>query len=448
MKDGLDRNDQTREVIGKVAMRIGIIGAGVSGLVAAYRLNEEHDVTVFEANNYIGGHTNTIAVEENGKEINVDTGFIVFNDRTYPNFISLIDELGVASQKTQMSFSVRCEQTGLEYRGADLNGLFAQRKNLVNPRFLRLLYDLVRFKGVAAPLLESEKESESVRQFLARNNFSKQFVEQYFLPMGSAIWSCPFETFMEFPIRFIAEFYQNHGLLGVSDRPQWRVIKGGSKQYIAPLTNGFTDRIHLNSKISGVIREPNSVAIQATNGDSHEFDHVIFACHADQALAVLAESATATEKEILSCFPYEKNVARLHTQSDVLPKSRRAWACWNYLREKPSQSDAHAKATVTYNMNILQSLECQKTYCVTLNDTARIRDENILREIVYHHPTFNVRRREMQLRQADIIGPNRTSFCGAYWGNGFHEDGVKSAIAVVEGLTANANRRLPNEATC
>lgn len=428
-------------------MRIGIIGAGISGLTAAFRLYDEHDVSVFEANNYIGGHTNTITVEEDDKTVNVDTGFIVFNDRTYPNFISQMDELGVTSQETQMSFSVRCEQTGLEYRGADLNGLFAQRKNLLNPRFLRLLYDLVRFKGVAAPLLESEKETESVRQFLARNNFSKQFVEQYFLPMGSAIWSCPFETFMEFPIRFIAEFYQNHGLLGVSDRPQWRVIKGGSNQYIAPMTKRFNDKIHLNSKINRVMRGENSVTIQVNDNSRHEFDHVIFACHADQALSILGESATEMEREILSCFPYERNVARLHTQSDILPKNRRAWACWNYLREKPTQKDAFAKATVTYNMNILQSLDCRKTYCVTLNDAGRIRDENILREIVYHHPTFNVRRREMQLRHADIIGPNRTSYCGAYWGNGFHEDGVKSAITVVEGL-AKKHSQLTSGANC
>ena len=428
-------------------MRIGIIGGGISGLTAAYRLSPEHEVTVFEANDYIGGHTNTIAVDEDERTIDVDTGFIVFNDRTYPNFIALMDELGVASQKTQMSFSVRCEQTGLEYRGADFNGLFAQRKNLFSQKYLRLLYDLVRFKGIAAPLLESEEETESVGQFLQRNHFSQQFIDQYFLPMGSAIWSCPFETFMDFPIRFIAEFYQNHGLLGVSDRPQWRVIKGGSKQYIAPLTKRFADRINLNSRISRVIREQNFVTIDTKN-DRHQFDHVIFACHADQALNILSESATATEREILSAFPYERNVARLHTQNDVLPKSRRAWACWNYLREKPTEPNAFAKATVTYNMNILQSLDCQRTYCVTLNDTGRIRDENILREIIYDHPTFNVKRREMQSRQSEIIGPNRTSFCGAYWGNGFHEDGVNSALAIVEHFANVANNTPVHEVGC
>jgi len=331
----------------------------------------------------------------------------------------------------------------LEYRGADLSGIFAQRKNLLSPRFLRLLYDLVRFKKVASPLLDDPDERESVGQFLERNKFSQQFIDQYFLPMGSAIWSCPFAKFMDFPIRFVAEFYQNHGLLGVSDRPQWRVIKEGSKQYIEPLTRSFADRIQLNSRVTGFDRNENRVALMTGNGRD-EFDHVVFACHSDQALKIIGDQATPTEREILSCFPYEKNVALLHTQHDVLPRNRRAWACWNYLREvgQNSKSDnigSSAKATVTYNMNILQSLTCDKTYCVTLNDTGRIRDENVLGEFVYDHPTFDLNRRRMQLRHEELIGANRTSFCGAYWGNGFHEDGVNSALAVVSKLNADTS---------
>lgn len=411
-------------------MRVAIIGGGISGLVTGYRLNKNHDVTLFEANDYIGGHTNTIDVENDEGHFAVDTGFIVFNDRTYPNFIALMDELKVPSQPTRMSFSVSCEKTGLEYRGADFSGLFAQRRNLFNPRFLKLLLDLVRFNKAGEKLLKNEQENETVEEFFERNHFSSQFIEQYFLPMGAAIWSASFDTFKKFPIRFIAEFYQNHGLLGIGNRPQWRVISGGSRQYIAPLIQNWSKHIRTNQPIYGVQRTNSGVTILTKDGNPNTFDHVVFACHSDQALRILGEQASALETEILSAFPYHPNTALLHTQESVLPKNRRAWACWNYFQPKQVSSVAN----VTYNMNMLQSLRSKRTFCVTLNDDSRIRDENILGSFSYMHPTFEIRRKQMQARHHELINNTRTSFCGAYWGNGFHEDGVKSAIAVAEQL--------------
>ena len=321
-------------------MRIAIIGGGISGLTAGYRLHRQFDVTLFEANNYIGGHTNTINVPTDNGNVAVDTGFIVFNDRTYPNFIALLNELSVPFQETRMTFSVSCDQTGLEYSGTGLNGIFAQRKNILRPWFYRLLMDFVRFKKDAERLLESDQPQESVGDFFQRGNYSQQFVEQYFLPMGAAIWSSSFETFRDFPIQFIAEFYKNHGLLGIRDRPQWYVIKNGSNQYVAPLARGWSDRIRLSSSIESVVREGSQVLIKPADCEAQVFDHVIFACHSDQALKILAEGATATERELLSAFPYQKNQAILHTDASVLPKNRRAWSCWNYYNPKQKNDSA------------------------------------------------------------------------------------------------------------
>lgn len=421
-------------------MKIAIIGGGVSGLVAGYRLHRNHTITLFEANDYLGGHTHTVDVpgaDNDGHEqsYSVDTGFIVFNDRTYPNLIRLLHELQIESQPTRMSFSVSCQRTGLEYRGADLNGLFAQRKNLVNPRFLRMLLELFRFNRLGATLLEQDDESETVESFLQRHRFSDSFINQYFLPMGAAIWSAPFEQFCQFPIRFIAEFFRNHGLLGVTDRPQWRVIKGGSRSYVPPLTTSWLNSIHLNSPVMQVKRDQNCVWVTVKGSVTQVFDRVIFACHADQALRILGSQATHAEKTILSAFPYSSNRALLHTDTSVLPSNRRAWACWNYF----NPIEPTAAATVTYNMNQLQSLNSRTTFCVTLNDLGRIADEHVLGEYHYAHPVFDVRRAEMQRRHGEVLTANRTSFCGAYWGNGFHEDGVVSAMRVAEGIASSPN---------
>ena len=421
-------------------MNIAIIGSGISSLVAARKLNADHQITVFEANNYIGGHTNTVDVENEEGQFSIDTGFIVHNDRTYPNFIRLMDELGVETQPTIMSFSVKCQRTGLEYRGADLWGLFAQHRNLVNPRFYSLLYDMFRFNRLGNQLINDSQSRapETVGRFLKRHRFSRSFIEQYFLPMGSAIWSASLSTFEQFPISFICEFYKNHGLLGITDRPQWRVIKGGSRSYIAPLTKPFIEHVRLNSKVTSVRRVPDpedlssdpKIELTTESGEVLRFDHVVFGCHSDQALMILGDDATSDEREILGAFPYQMNIAKLHTQHDVLPVRKRAWASWNYY----NSIQPNVSATVTYNMNILQSLESQKVFCVTLNDDDRIKDENVLRTFTYHHPTFNLQRKAMQRRHADLINKNATSFCGAYWGNGFHEDGVVSGQAVAEAI--------------
>lgn len=426
-------------------MRIAVIGGGISGLTAAYELAPRHRVTLFEANGYVGGHTNTIDVTERGSTLPIDTGFIVFNNRTYPRFERLLDAWGVESQPTTMSFSVQCERTRLEYRGIDLNGLFAQRSNLFSPRFYRLLGDFYRFNRAATELLAHDAEStETVGAFLARHRLSQQFCELYLLPMGSAVWSCPRDTFADFPIRFIAEFFHNHGLLSTFDRPTWRVIRGGSKTYVraalARFSAQFRGEVRTQSPVVRVERTADAVFVTPANGEREAFDHAIFACHSDQALRILGADATATEREILGGFPYEENIATLHTDTSVLPRSRRAWACWNAFVPRADSG----KATVTYWMNELQSLRADEHYLVTLNDNGRINPAKVLKTIIYHHPIFTVRRAELQRRHHELINVRRTSFCGAYWRNGFHEDGVVSAEAVVAALSGSeTDAKLP-----
>ena len=416
-------------------MKVAIIGAGISGLTAAYRLGTTHDITVFEANDYPGGHTNTVNVELDGEHQAIDTGFIVFNDWTYPNFIALLNELNVKSLPTSMSFSVRCDSANLEYNGSSLNGLFSQRSNLIRPAFYRMLRDILRFNKEACGLMLSNSVSDetTVGEFLSRNNYSREFADHYLLPMGSAIWSCPVGTFETFPIRFIVEFYKNHGLLSVRNRPVWRVVEGGSKSYVTQMVKRFQDRVHLNTPIEKVARTASGVVITPKNKPQETFDHVVFGCHSDQCLRMLAD-ATPVERSVLAEFPYERNVAILHTDESVLPKKRRAWAAWNYLlNERTSSKDSHP-ATVTYQMNILQHLKSRHSFNVTLNSAQHISPAKVLRRFEYAHPVFTVRRAAAQARHSDLINTNRTSYCGAYWGNGFHEDGVVSAIRVCDAL--------------
>ena len=414
-------------------MRVAIIGSGISGLTAAYRLNANHDVMVFEANDYVGGHTNTIDVSLEGESHAIDTGFIVFNDWTYPNFIRLLNELGVASQASTMSFSVRDDAANLEYNGHSLGTLFVQKRNLLRPRFYRLLADILRFNREAFRLLTSCQPDMTVSDFLAEYGYSRPFADHYLLPMGAAIWSCPTGMFEQFPIRFIIQFYHNHGLLSVLNRPTWRVIVGGSRNYITAMTRQFRDQIRLRSPIRSVTRHADRVDLIPSKGESESFDHVIFACHSDQALRILGDGATRVEREVLSCFPYSRNVAVLHTDASVLPKRHGAWASWNYRIGDSSSNPP----SVTYNMNILQRLKSRHTFCVTLNDESRIAPGSVLRRFEYEHPVFTTRRASAQVRHAELANTNRSSFCGAYWGNGFHEDGVNSAMAVVDALQSN-----------
>lgn len=413
-------------------MRIAIIGAGISGLTAAYRLSQQHEITLFEANDYLGGHTHTVDVDLDGERYVIDTGFIVFNDWTYPNFLTLLDELRIASRPTSMSFSVRCDRTGLEYNGSSLNGLFAQRRNLFRLSFHRMLRDILRFnrEGPELILNRPPDDSMTVGEFLSRYRYSREFADQYLLPMGAAIWSCPTGTFAEFPIDFIVEFYRNHGLLSVWHRPTWRVIEGGSRRYVAAMSSRFQNRVRLNTPIGGVRRRSDAVEVIPHGGSAEGFDHVVFACHSDQALRMLADP-TPTEQELLGAFPYERNSAVLHTDESLLPRRRRAWASWNY--HIPTEPADHV--TVTYCMNILQHIRSLHTFCVTLNSDDRIDPAKVLGRFEYHHPIFTTRRAVMQARHREVLNVNRTSFCGAYWGNGFHEDGVNSALAVCKALS-------------
>jgi uncharacterized protein len=408
-------------------MKIAIIGSGIAGNVAAFRLRDEHDITVFEANNYVGGHSNTVDVEDSGETLAVDTGFIVFNDWTYPNFIALLEELGVASKASSMSFSVQCRHTGLEYNGTSLNTLFAQRSNLFRPSFYRMIRDILRFNREAPLALSSDDNTGLLGDYLAANNYSPEFVNHYLLPMCAAIWSADPSSIGQAPGRFIVRFLENHGLLNVNDRPVWRVIEGGSRAYVEKLVAGHRDRIRLSSPVESIRRDPHGVEVKTRGHNGERFDHVFIACHSDQALKMLADP-TPVEREVLGAIEYQTNEAVLHTDESLLPKRRLAWAAWNYdVAERQA-----GPASVTYNMNILQGLESSQTWCVTLNDTARVNPDKVIRHISYDHPLFTRESVIAQSRHAEVNGDKRTFYCGAYWRNGFHEDGVVSALAAVK----------------
>lgn len=405
-------------------MKIAVIGSGIAGLVCARLLSREHEVTLFESRGRIGGHANTVAVKLGGERHQIDTGFVVYNERTYPNFTQILRDLEVDTQPTSMSFSVRCERTGLEYNGTSLNGVFAQRTNLLRPTFLRMLRDILRFNRDGHDDLQSRPESQTVGEYLAEKKYSTAFAQKYLLPMGAAIWSCPYDDFARFPIRFILEFYVNHGLLSLRDRPVWRVVRGGSKEYVTRLVEPFSNRIRLNCGVQAVKRLDHEVQLHHAGG-SESFDEVVFACHSDQALRLLKD-ADSLEHELLSAFPYSRNSAVLHTDESLLPRRRRAWASWNYHVD----ADTSARPTVTYNMNMLQGIQSRHTFAVTLNRDEHIDQSQIIRRFEYWHPLFTAERARIQSRHNEVIRHRRTSFCGAYWRNGFHEDGVVSALAV------------------
>lgn len=412
-------------------MKIAIIGSGISGLTSAYLLQQQHDVTVFESAERIGGHTATVNVEENGDTRAIDTGFIVFNDWTYPNFIRLMDELGVKSKATEMSFSVSCQRTGLEYGGNNLNTLFAQRRNLLNFSFIGMLKDILRFNKEAIQDLDSGglKEGVTLGEYLKEKGYGSRFASHYLIPMGSAIWSSTLDEMMEFPLVFFVRFFKNHGLLSVNDRPQWRVIEGGSSAYLQPLVAKFEDKIRLRADISKVHRSEDGVVLHFADGSTQAFDQVVFACHSDEALALLADPS-ADEQAILSAIPYRNNDVVLHTDTRLLPKKKLAWSSWNYHLG----ADRTKPATLSYNMNILQHFFSDTTYVVTLNQTDMIAEDKIVGRFQYSHPTFTLEGIKAQDRWSEINGVNKTWFCGAYWRNGFHEDGCWSGVRVANGL--------------
>lgn len=403
-------------------MRVAVIGTGISGMVAAWLLHREHAITVFEADDRIGGHTHTMPVAVDGTQWPVDTGFIVFNDRTYPHFIRLLAQLGVASQPTTMSFSVRCEATGLEYCGTSLNTLFAQRRNLLRPSFLRMLWDILRFHREAPRLLAGDDHVTSLGAYLTRHGYSAAFIDHYIVPMGAAIWSAPPTHMHAFPVRHFVQFFHHHGMLTVDQRPQWRVVAGGSATYARALVAPFADRIRLQRPVAAVWRHPDRVVVRTVDGDE-AFDEVVISVHGDQALRLLADPSPA-EREILGAFTYQENEAVLHSDASFLPRRRRAWAAWNYhLPRTPGE-----RVAVSYHMNALQGLQARREFLVTLNPHRPIDPAQVHRRLTYHHPLATAASVAAQRRHAEINHQRRTSFCGAYWGFGFHEDGVVSAL--------------------
>lgn len=417
-------------------MRIAIIGSGISGLVAAHELCLEHDITVFEAGNHIGGHTHTHRISHEGETYAIDTGFIVFNDWTYPRFIKLMDELGVQSQKADMSFSVKCQRTGLEYNGTNFNRLFAQRSNALKPSFWRMLRDIRRFNSDAQALLQHSEQAamQSLGDFLNTGGYAPELRDHYILPMGAAIWSATRETMLGFPLAFFLKFLNNHGMLSINDRPQWRAIRGGSQSYISPLTKRFKERIHTQTPIEWIRRHASHVEIKPRAAEPLIFDKIILATHSDQALALLKDPHEA-EQEILGSLPYQKNSVLLHTDDRILPKKRLAWAAWNYHL----LDDPQGRATITYNMNTLQSLAAPVTFCVTLNCDDQIDPAKVIKRLTYHHPIYTTAGVKNQARYGEISGQNHTYYAGAYWFNGFHEDGVHSGQRVAEHIRRGAH---------
>ena len=404
--------------------KIAVIGGGISGLVSAHFLSESNSVTLFEANDYIGGHTNTEMVDIKGVKYPVNTGFIVYNDWTYPNFIRLMERLNVTTEASDMSFSVHCENTGLEYAGSNLSTLFAQRKNLFNRKFWRLIRDIVKFNRDAKNALDNNDILDNtLGEFLERNRYSRYFKDKYLIPMGAAIWSAPEDVMLDFPLRFFLRFFNNHGLLNIENRPQWRVLTGGSAQYVEPICKPFKDHIKLNSPVERVERTDSECIVHVQGRPPERFDYVVFGCHSDQALDMI-EFPTDDERAILGAIPYQNNEVVLHTDKRLMPKNTRAWASWNY--HLPARKTE--RATVTYHMNRLQNLDAPVEFLVTLNRTSDIDESKIIRKFNYSHPVFSSDSDWAQDRLGVINGQNRSFFCGAYWRNGFHEDGVVSAL--------------------
>ena len=415
-----------------MTQRIAVVGSGIAGLTSAWLLRERYQIDLYEAGDYFGGHTQTTDIEIDGTTYPVNTGFIVFNDWTYPGFIRLMEKLGVAHEESDMSFSVRCEKTGNEYNGANLDTLFARRSNVLRPSFLRMVKDILRFNRETREELDSGavSKSETLGQYLERKKYSNTFRDLYIVPMGAAIWSASEDMMMAFPLYFFLRFFNNHGMLSVDDRPQWRVISGGSQSYVRRMLEDIPDaQKFLNTPVHSVTRTGGKIQLTSKHG-TQEYDQIIFACHSDQALAIL-DDATDAERDILGAIPYKMNDVVLHTDSSIMPERKKVWASWNYHIGQTQQDTV----AVTYYMNRLQNFDdAPVDFCVTLNKTQDIDPEKILRRFQYAHPVFTLDGIAAQQRHSDISGRNNTHFCGAYWFNGFHEDGVRSALRVTEAL--------------
>ena len=405
-----------------------MIGSGISGLASSWLLSRKHDVTLSEGNDYLGGHTHTHEIDLGGRNLAVDTGFIVFNPDNYPLLTKLFAELGVETQPTTMSFAVRNERSNLEYNASNFDGLFCQRRNLVSPRFLRMLGDIARFYREAPALLAADGEGPTLGAYLEQGDYSAAFRDDHIVPMASALWSSPSAQVLQFPARHLLRFMANHRMLQASGRPQWRVVKGGSQRYVRALRSGWRVRERAGCAATAVRREPDGVRIDSPAGSEH-FDQAVLACHSDHALSLLKD-ASEPERDILGAITWQTNDTVLHTDASLLPRQRKAWAAWNALvPEAPS-----GQCTVSYCMNLLQALDAPEPIVVTLNATARIAPDRILRRMRYEHPVYTHAAVRAQSRKHEIQGVDRTWFAGAYWGWGFHEDGMRSAVEIASGL--------------
>jgi uncharacterized protein len=409
---------------------IAVIGAGISGLAAAYLLSRRHRVQLFEQQERLGGHTNTVLIPTLHGSVPLDTGFLVHNDRTYPNLVRLFKELGVATRDSDMSFAVSCRRTGLEYSSRGANGFFAQRQNLFKPSHLFLLREIVRFNREAPALLAGpDAERQTLGDFLESRRFAEPFTHRYLFPMASAIWSASLDAIRSFPALTLIRFFDNHGLLSLHEQPTWRVVARGSSAYIPRLTAPLSERIHRRAEIHAVRRSERDVTIAFRDRPSMVFDEVVFACHGDQVLPLLADPS-GREREVLSNFTTTTNTAWLHTDASALPLRQRARASWNYMLA----ADATAPPMVTYDLNRLQGLRTPEQYCVTLNPGGQIDERRVLRRFVYRHPLYTREAIGAQQRWREVSGVNRTHYCGAYWFHGFHEDGFNSALRVAGAL--------------
>jgi predicted NAD/FAD-binding protein len=415
------------------ALKLAVVGAGVSGIVSAHILQRRYDVTLYEKNDYVGGHTKTVVIEDgDDKGLNVDTGFIVFNDRTYPLFVKFLAQLGVQAQDSDMSFSYWCERTGLQYGGTNLNTLFGQRSNIVRLRFWRMLRDITRFNREACRALETGTlDGLTLGEYLARGAYGASMIRDYIIPMGAAIWSTPPARMLEFPALTFVRFFKNHGLLSISDRPQWKTIAGGSSCYVHAFLKSFRGNVVTGARIVGIRREPDRAVLRFAGGTEEPFHRVVLAAHANESLALLEDPSDA-EQRVLGVWPYQHNRVVLHTDSAVMPPTRRIWSSWNYTREASLGSDGNV--SLTYHMNRLQRFRAKHEYFVSLNRNNPLPARAAIRELTFSHPVFTRESVGTRAELAGLNGTRNTWFCGAYCGNGFHEDGVRSAVAVARDM--------------
>lgn len=416
--------------------KVAVVGSGIAGLSAAWMLNAHCDVTVFESESQAGGHSHTVNAGTADNPVWVDMGFIVFNEPCYPNLVALFHHLGVVHQLSDMSFSVSVDEGRLEYSSLGMKGLFAQRSNLFRPRFLSLLLDIVRFYR-EAPKDEAARARPgySLGDYLKDRNYGRAFIDDHLLPQAAAIWSTSAQQIMDYPFRAFIAFFENHGLLKITDRILWRSVVGGAQAYLKELTKPFVHRIRTGAMITKVERSPSRILLTDQRGEHHEFDEVVFATHADVTLNILGPSATAAERATLGAFSYTPNEVVLHTDKALMPKRRAAWSSWNYIGTRNTSSQQ--QLCVTYWMNLLQVLKTEQNYFVTLNPTRDIDPARIIKRTTFEHPLFDARAIDAQSRLGDLQGQQRSWFCGAYFGSGFHEDGLQSGLAVAEAITGH-----------